>query len=115
MKNYHFYNDSEGWFLHLPDSGFDKMDLQMVAGADIFCDIIAQGEDNIYVTMSTEPFNGCSILHFSEYGRLEGPEYGEGAWYFLNEYKGIDYNLEMWLCDVTKYVFGDFPNKIYFN
>lgn len=109
MKNYHFYKDEIGWFVHLPESGFDKMDLQMVDGADTFCDIIAQGEDNIYITMSTKPFNGCSVLQFTEYGITEG------AWYFMNEYKGIDYNLPLWLCDVTKYVFGEFPNKIYFN
>ena len=48
------------------------------------------------------------------YELLEGFELGEGAWYFLNEYQGVSYSMEMWLCDVTKYVFGDFPNRIYF-
>lgn len=31
----------------------------------------------------------------------------------LESYKGIQINLEMWLCDVTKFVFGDFPKSIY--
>jgi hypothetical protein len=47
-------------------------------------------------------------------GRLEGPEYGEGAWYVMEEYAGLRFGLSMWLCDVTKFVFGDFPLKIYF-
>jgi len=47
-------------------------------------------------------------------GRIEGPEIGEGAWYKLENYLGIDFRLQMWLCDVTKFVFGDFPRKIYF-
>jgi hypothetical protein len=29
-------------------------------------------------------------------------------------YQGQSYDLSMWLCDVTKYVFGDFPDRIYF-
>ena len=40
---------------------------------------------------------------------------GEGSWYKLNTYMGIDYSLDMWLCDVTKFVFGDFPEVIYFS
>jgi hypothetical protein len=51
---------------------------------------------------------------FLHLGTLEGPEIGEGAWYILNQYLGIDFNLKMWLCDVTKFVFGNFPKKIYF-
>jgi hypothetical protein len=27
---------------------------------------------------------------------------------------GMSMTLEVWLCDVTKFVFGDFPIKIYF-
>jgi hypothetical protein len=30
------------------------------------------------------------------------------------EYMGVDYELTMWLCDVTKFVFGEFPKNIYF-
>ena len=116
MKNYKFYKDSLGWFIDLPDSGFDKMELQMIAGADTFCDIIAQGDDNIFITLSTTPFNGCSVLEFRKFGNLETWEMGEGAWYHLKSYNGIEYNMEMWLCNVTKYVFGGdyFPKHIYF-
>jgi hypothetical protein len=47
-------------------------------------------------------------------GRIEGWEIGEGSWYRLNNYIGIEYELDMWLCDVTKFVFGYFPEIIYF-
>jgi hypothetical protein len=114
MKNYKFYKDSDRWFVDLPESDFSKMELEMVAGADTFCDVLAQGENEVYITLSDTPFEGCEVLQFTEIGRLEGFELGEGAWYFLNEYQGVSYCIEMWLCDVTKYVFGDFPNKIYY-
>jgi hypothetical protein len=32
----------------------------------------------------------------------------------MEKYQGIDFDLEMWLCDVTKFVFDEFPTKIYF-
>ena len=37
-----------------------------------------------------------------------------GAWYTLERYANVEFDLSMWLCDVTKYVFGDFPKQIYF-
>lgn len=114
MRSYRFYKDELGWFVDLPEWGGTKGELQMVAGADIFCDILAQGENELYVTLTTTPFDSCEVLQFTKLGRVEGFEFGEGAWYLLNEYQGISYCIEMWLCDVTKYVFGDFPDRIYF-
>lgn len=114
MRQYRFYKDEYGWFVDLPEWPGEKAELQMVMGADTFLDILAQGETEVFVTLSRTPFNGSYTLHYQYRGRLEGPEYGEGAWYFLNEYMGIPMSHQLWLCDVTKFVFGDFPVKIYF-
>lgn len=114
MRIYRFYKDEYGWFIDLPNWEGEKYDLQMVAGADTFLDLLSQGENDVYVTLSTKPFENCEVLMFEHYGRLEAWELGEGAWYVLNSYKGLDYDLKMWLCDVTKFVFGDLPDKIYF-
>jgi hypothetical protein len=114
MNSYRFYRDEIGWFVDLPEWEGTKSDLQMVMGADTFLDILSQGENEVYVTLSTEPFEYCGVLDYIFLGRLEGPELGEGAWYSLREYMGLDFNLKMWLCDVTKFVFGDFPKQIYF-
>ena len=54
------------------------------------------------------------MLEFKNLGRPEGFELGEGAWYSMDSYLGIAYQHEMWLCDVTKFVFGYFPKVIYF-
>ncbi len=114
MRTFRFYKDEEGWFVDLPEWEGTKGELQMVMGADSFLEILAQGENEIDVTLSTEPFQNAEVLHFLYVGRLEGPEYGEGGWYYLKEYLGIPFDLKMWLCDVTKFVFGELPNKIYF-
>ena len=114
MRIYRFYKDEYGWFIDLPGWEGEKSDLQMVMGADDFLDLLAQGESDVYVTLSTEPFDGCETLELLCLGRLEGPELGEGAWYILDEYVDLPFGLRMWLCDVTKFVFGEFPSKIYF-
>lgn len=114
MRIYRFYKDDLGWFVDLPGWTGEKWELQMVSGADTFCDLLAQGENDIYVTLSKEPFDGCEVLELLHLGRLEGPELGEGAWYILDEYADLPFGLRMWLCDVTKFVFGEFPAKIYF-
>ena len=114
MRIYRFYKDEYGWFIDLPGWEGEKYDLQMVAGADTFLDLLSQGETDVYVTLSTKPFENCEVLMFEHYGRLEAWELGEGAWYVLSTYKGQHYDLKMWLCDVTKFVFGDLPDKIYF-
>ena len=114
MRIYRFYKDEYGWFIDLPGWEGEKYDLQMVAGADTFLDLLSQGENDVYVTLSTEPFDDCEVLLFEHYGRLEAWELGEGAWYVLSTYKGQHYDLKMWLCDVTKFVFGNLPDKIYF-
>lgn len=110
MRTLRFYRDEEGWFVDLPEWTGEKKELQMVSGADIFLDILSQSENEVYLKVSTEMFPGCETLNFIEYGEFSG------AWYKLLSYKGMNYELEMWLCDVTKnpIVFGNFPRKIYF-
>jgi hypothetical protein len=86
----------------------------MIAGADSFLEILSQGEEEICVTLSVLDFDGSGKLELIKPGRIEGWEMGEGSWYRLNNYIGIEYELDMWLCDVTKFVFGYFPEIIYF-
>ena len=116
-RRFRFYKETNGnWYVDLPEWEGTKAELQMVAGADSFLDILAEGEGGVHVVLSDEYFEGSDNLKIKELGRLEGWELGEGAWYRLDSYKGIPhFNLDMWLCDVTKFVFGDFPKIIYFS
>jgi len=115
MRNFKFYKEPNGeWFVDLPEWEGSKADLQMVAGADTFLEILSQGEQTVNVILSTTHFNGCEVLEMKYLGRIEGWELGEGAWYELKTYMGLEYKLDMWLCDVTKFVFNHFPEKIFF-
>jgi hypothetical protein len=115
-RTFKFYKDKNSlWYVDLPEWTGEKWELQMVWGADTLLELMAQGEDVVHTIMATEPFEGCNVLNFDNFGRIEGPELGEGSWYHLSEYKGLSYNLTLWLCDVTKFVFGDFPKNIYFS
>lgn len=113
MKNikfdsYKFEKESNGcWYVVLPDYPGDKDDLQRVLGADMMLDIMAQGENSVEIILGTQKFDGSVPLNYIR------PGAGEGAWYKMSEWKGIKYDLELWLCGVTQYVFGEFPEIIY--
>lgn len=112
-KKLNFVKLAGKWFVRLPDYPGHYSDLEMVLGADVMCDMIDTFETgSIAVTVSDEPFD--SVFSTREYildfvNSTEGAD-GEqdGANYRLREYK-----LDVWLCNVTKYVFGEFPATIY--
>lgn len=110
-KVYRFYKYGifENWYVDLPEWKGSLGDLQMVLGADTMLDILSNNGNEVWLEFSTKRFIGSSCL------RLMGkdPRTDEGMVYNLKTYKGRKLNLDMWLCDVTKFVFGDFPEKIY--
>tara|TARA_R110000796_G_scaffold126793_4_gene241780 strand:+ start:3887 stop:4210 length:324 start_codon:yes stop_codon:yes gene_type:complete len=105
MEIFTFEKDKTNrWYVVLPEWTGDKSELEMVLGADIFLDILAQGETQVNATMSTEPFEGFKYtLTFINY------EGGGGNYHLQSEY----YDFPVWLCEVTKFVFGDLPENIY--
>jgi hypothetical protein len=109
-----FEKDLYGWYAVLPEWTGPRDELEMVAGADNWLDILCQGEWDVWMTISDEPFDGAEKLEFISMGLIEGFEYGRGAWYVAREYMGLDFSLKMWLCDVTTFVFGDYPKIIYY-
>ena len=115
MERYKFYKEPDGrWYIDLPQyllQGGEKADLEMVAGADTFLDIIAGGKSNVFTVLSERPFEKADLLF-----RIDR-DISSGSWYKLGNYRDTTYeDFEMWLCDVTAYVFdGKFPDIIYFS
>lgn len=109
LRRLKFEKDLIEWFVVLPEWQGDRSDLQMVLGADTWLDLLCQGEWAVWMTISDKPFDGCEELVMTD-----GEDLGSGQWYEVKTYMGIEYNLKMWLCDVTKFVFGDFPQTIYY-
>jgi hypothetical protein len=106
--NFRFYKTPVGeWFIDLPEWEGDHADLQMLAGADNWLEIMAEGDREIFIRISDESFPGS-------YGMFQTKPGESGMYYFIPKYMGIDYSMNIWLCEVTRFVFGYFPEKIYF-
>jgi hypothetical protein len=106
-----FYRENTGrWYVDLPEWEGSKEDLEMVLGADDLMNLLAQGDDVIYAQIGDEKFPGSVQMVMFEMGSIDMG----GAWYLVPSISGIDFNLRLWLCDVTKFVFGYFPENIWF-
>lgn len=105
MKTIKFQKERDNkWYVVLPEWTGVKEELEMVSGADIFCDILAQGNTTIYVTISVEPFEGYDYkLDFVNHAG------GGGDYHLTSEF----YDFPVWLCHVIKFVFGYLPKTIY--
>lgn len=105
MRSLKFYKEVDHrWFADLPEWKGEKDDLEMVMGADTMLDIISQGDDIVFLTLSDKPFEGYDyLLTLKE-------EIYDGVLYDLTS---TNFNFEVWLCGVTKFVFNTFPDKIY--
>ena len=106
--NHKFYKTGNSWYIDIPDYPGPKADLQMVAGADTMLDIMAGNQNCIELLVSEVP-----VPSFDELIKLDKNDLGSGAYYSMKTYKGKELNKEMWLCDVAKYLFGDFPERIF--
>lgn len=109
IRHLNFYKtESLEWYVNLPEWKGDIAELQMVAGADVMLDIYAQGENIIRLTLSDsnigDNFDKLTLI---------SDDLEAGATYKVNSILGITYEFEIWLCDVTKFVFGKFPKIIY--
>ena len=99
------------WFADLPEyleHGGNFADCQMVAGADDWLEMLAQGEEEVFLTLSVAPLEERLDI-------VEQPnDPSMGATYTIKSYKGVKYNHQLWLCPVTLWVFGHYPETIYY-
>lgn len=112
VKDLGFYKDPDNrWYVNLPEYPGVKAELEMVAGADTMLEIISEGNDAVMAHFDLNPYEGSDVLILKE---IHSEDFS-GATYILKTYRGVELDLQMWLCDVTKFVFGYFPENIYFN
>lgn len=100
--------DSKNWYIDLPNWTGRKSALQMVAGADTLLDLISCGTDEVILFVSNHDFDGAEVI------TKVRKSWFNGADYHCKTYKGVEINHDLWLCNVTKFVLGYFPEKIYF-
>lgn len=108
--NYRFYKDLENkWYIDLPHWTGHKDDLEMVMGADLMLDILSQGEDTIHISFN---INEPDLYRIKLVSTMDGLADGMTYTSHWNNDLNVS-NFEVWLCHVTKFVFGYFPNIIY--
>ncbi len=110
-KSFRFYKTVESqWFIDFPEWKGENWELEMVMGADILCELIAQGESEFIVGLTNdEPIFSRGYCKLAD-----KPEEGGGRYYDLVTLNGLEHDLQFWLCHVTTFIFGGFPEKIYF-
>ncbi|MDP4265544.1 MAG: hypothetical protein Q8941_23670 [Bacteroidota bacterium] len=112
MKWHRFVREDNRWYIDLPEflaQGGSKGDLEMISGADTMLDIVAGEKNEVTLQINTEPFDNADELLLTE---LCDPILG-GGYYHMNRFENKEVNRDLWLCDVTRFVFGDIPKKIY--
>ena len=113
MQTRTFYKeDYGGWYIDLPEyleQGGSKGDLAMVAGADTMLDRIAAGSNRVTISIDTQPFEKADELILLQ---VCDPTMG-GGYYLMKWFEGKRIDQQMWLCEVTNFVFGYLPEKIY--
>ena len=110
-ETFTFLKEPTGWYIDLPEylaSGGRKSDLAMIAGADTMLDMMA-ANNRVLLKMGIKPFSGADLIEMIRYS---DPDKGGGD-YVLRTFEGREINHEMWLCEVTEFVFGYLPENIY--
>ena len=103
-----FVKDRSKWYLELPEYDGSRDDLRMVAGADTWLDMLSSNGTQVSMRISLNEQLPNRIERF-----FEMPVIG-GAYYKARQLNGKRMNHLMWLCPVTKFVFGDYPTTIYY-
>ena len=108
-----FYKEETNrWYVYLPEWEGSKADLEMVCGADTMLDELSNNGNEIKLDIyedETWLFEDQIDLVLTKTNELDNL-LGGGAMYKSNK---ADYNI--WLCDVTKFVFKKFPRRLYIN
>lgn len=115
-----FYKELDGrWYADLPAyiaAGGSKEDCEMVAGADRWLSVLAGKENSITLDISkTSGDHKLTLAHLGyELSDDDFMEYG-GATYRPGVIEGEDHSWRtVWLCAVTLFVLGEYPNTIYY-
>ena len=63
IRKVKFYKEkSSRWYIDLPEWEGEKEDLEMVLGADDLLNILAEGEDFVYMQIGDEKFPGAGQM-----------------------------------------------------
>ncbi|BAV05725.1 hypothetical protein SAMN05421788_108129 [Filimonas lacunae] len=109
-QEFRFYKTPENrWYIDLPEWTESISALEMVEGADTMLDKASNNTNECFLELGLEPFENADVVVLAE--SLQDSV--GGGYYFMETYKGEKIDHTMWLCEVTEFVFGHLPEKIY--
>lgn len=102
-----FYVSNTKWYADIPrwvEEGGDIEELQMVSGADTWLDWLSNYTDTVTLEIDTVPFTGCNskLMYIGDIDMEPG------------NYMVYPGGFELWLCQVVTWLFGEYPNFIYY-
>jgi hypothetical protein len=83
----------------------------MIQGADEWLNLLSKQGEKVTVNLSNEKFDNAAYLTLI---RLGEENLGGGGNYLLETYQNKKINLKIWICEVTEFIFGEYPQKLYF-
>lgn len=125
IKHLRFYKEHGLWYADLPEFlalGLgSKNNLLMVDGADTFLDFLSNQGNSVQLSISTQAFEDQEgHLKKRNFGlnqeildMVGHAPVGYGAYYQVQEWKGEPFAHQLWLCPVTEWVFGYYPDNLY--
>ncbi len=100
-----FYRKDDKWYADIPEyinEGGKEEDCEMVLGADVWINFLANDTDDVDITISD--------IYIEDAKRLDLICKDDfGAVYYVNEGQFL-----IWLCNVNKFVFGKHPDTIFY-
>ena len=115
------------WYYNFKHWGFDKANLEMVAGADSLCELYAKGQNNLTIKIIASK-KELQQYENDNYDKFIGETLPQNTKLMDKLLYGRTYtNVEtiiqnlkeqtrirtMWICPVTLFVLGRYPNYIY--
>lgn len=103
MKTLKFNKEDSKWYIDIPEWEGSKADLEMVSGADDLLDYLSNNKNTVTV-IASEGILDSSICLEKKTDLSNGADY---------KVFGCDKVNELWLCDVTKYIYGYMPEFLF--
>ena len=103
-----FYREDTRWYADIPsyiEEGGNQADLEMVLGADIWLDILSQYGTEITLEISTEEQEDWDFIEYQKQNEFDDME---------GVYQDHKSGHLMWLCKITIWLLGNYPDKIYY-
>lgn len=115
-----FIKEDNQWYIDLPEWTGDHEDLEMVAGADQLCEQLSKDGKTLIIDIN--PSDTCDYVDPEEIVLIKTSEdYGadyevhDNTWTINPDFEPTVNVENIWICPVTKYVFGEYPKYIKIN